>query len=77
MDPTTTPPTVVVIFFDNAASTWVGKGVNNKGFVEIFIISKMGSAEKKDNGQKKKADGCDDDSSQQWQINWLIMQQRN
>ncbi len=77
MNPTTTPPTVVINFFNNAASTWVGKGVNNKGFVEIFIISKMGSAEKKDNGQKTKADGCNDDSSRQRQINWLKMQQCN
>ncbi len=56
MDPTTTPPTVVIKFFKNAASTRVKKGVNNKGFVEIFIISKMGSVEKKNNGQKMKAD---------------------
>ena len=45
--------------------------------MEIFIISKMGSAEKKDDGQKKKADGCEDDSSRQREINWLILQQHN
>ena len=62
MDSTTTPPTVVIKFFNNAASTWVGKGDHNKGCVEIFIISKMGSAEKKDNEQKTKADGRDNNS---------------
>ena len=29
MDPTTTPPTVGIKFINNAASTWVGKEVNN------------------------------------------------
>ena len=47
---------------DNESKYVHEKAHKNKGFAEAIIISKMGGGEKED-GKKRKADGCDDDSS--------------